>query len=75
MRPQPFWIDACEIGLAEVERPLDFAVASLAECSQIPRQQIPLVAIQMVNSEAVRWVAVLGSAEFAAPAGSSSYPS
>ena len=46
---QPFRIDVCERGLAEVQRPLNLAVAVLAECRQIPREQVPLVAVEVVD--------------------------
>jgi len=33
----------------EMKRPLDLPVASLAERSQIPRQNVPLIVIQVVR--------------------------
>jgi hypothetical protein len=72
---QPVRVDACQVGLAEVDCPLNLVVASLAERSQIPGKEVPLVVIQVVNREDVRRVTILDSAEFAAPARSPSHPS
>jgi hypothetical protein len=63
-----------ERGLAEVDRPLDLEMASLAERSQIPRQEIPLVTVQMVNREHVGSRPILYSAKLTTPAGSPSHP-
>ena len=50
-------------------------MAVLTERSQIPWQQVPLVSVQVVDCEEVRWRPVLDSAKFTAPASSSSHPS
>jgi len=47
----------------------------LAERSQIPWQQIPLVIIQVVDCEEVRGRPVFYSAKFTAPASVSPHPS
>jgi hypothetical protein len=61
--------------LAEVDRPLNLTVAVLAERSQIPWQQVPLVTVQVVDCEEVRGRPVLDSAEFATPASVAPHPS
>jgi hypothetical protein len=61
--------------LAEVDRPLNLEMASLAERSQIPRQEIPLVAVQMVNGEYVGSRPVPDSAKLATPASPPFHPS
>ena len=45
--------------MVEIDCPLHLAVACLAERSQIPRQEITLVTVQVVNCEEVRWRAVI----------------
>jgi hypothetical protein len=61
--------------LAEVNSPLDLEMTILAERGQIPRQEIPLVTVQMVNREYVGSRPILYSAKLATPAGSPPHPS
>jgi len=75
MRPQPSRVDACEVRLVEINSPLDLSVACLAERSQVPGQEVPLVTIQVVNRKDKRAGPVLDSAEFTTPARSPSHPS
>ena len=60
--------------MAEVDRPLDLEMASLAERSQIPRQEIPLVSVQMVNREYVGSRPIFDSAKLTTPASPPSHP-
>jgi hypothetical protein len=73
--PQPLRVDVRECGLAEVDRPLNLTVAVLTERSQIPWQQVPLVTVEVVDSEEVRGRPVPDSAKFATPASVSPHPS
>jgi hypothetical protein len=73
--PDSVRVDASEVGLKEVKRPLNSMVASLAERSQIPRQEIPFVAVQVVNREEVRSWPVSDSAKLATPTSPPSNPS
>ena len=75
VRSEPIWVDASKVGLAEVKRPLNPIMASLAERRQIPRQDVPFVAVEMMNREHGGRRSVLGAAKFAVPAGASSDPS
>ena len=75
MRPQPSRVNARQVRLVEIKCPMHLAVASLAECSQIPRQEITLVTVQVANCEEFQWRAVLDSAKFATPANASPRPS
>lgn len=72
---QPVRVDACQVGLAEVDYPLNLVVASLAERSQIPGEKVPFVVIKVVNREDVRRVTILYSAKPTTPAHSPSYTS
>jgi hypothetical protein len=60
--------------LAEVNSPLDLEMTTLAERNQIPRQEIPLVTVKMVNREYVGSRPILYPAKLATPAGSPSHP-
>jgi hypothetical protein len=64
MRPQSSGIHAREVRLVEINRPLHLAVASYR---QFPRQEIPLVTVQVVDREHIGADLVLDSAELAAP--------
>jgi hypothetical protein len=72
--PQPLRIDVRECGLAEVQRPLNLAVAVLTERSQIPWQEIPLVPVEVVDCEEVRRRPVLDPTKFTAPTSVSPHP-
>ena len=75
VRLQPAWVCASEVGLVEVKRPLNLIVASLAQGRLIPSQDVPFVAVEMMNREHIRRRSILGATEFAVPAGASSGPS
>lgn len=64
MCPQSSGIQAREVRLVEINRPLHLAVASYR---QIPRREIPFVAVQVVDREHIGADLVLDSAELAAP--------
>ena len=72
---QPFRIDVRECGLAEVQCLLNVAVAVLTERGHVPRQQVSLVTVQVVDCEEVRGRPVLEFAKLATPTRPSPHPS
>src|SRR3972149_7462747 len=69
--PQSSWIRAREVRLASINSPLHLEVASYR---QIPRQEIPLVTVQVVDREHIGADLVPDSAELAAPHSPPLYP-
>jgi len=70
MRPQPSRVDARQVRLVEINRPLYLAVAYTAE-----RSQIPLVSVQVMHCKDIGTRPILDFAELATPAGSPYHPS
>jgi len=75
MCPQPSRVYAREVRLVEINRPLRLTGASLAERRQIPRQELPLVTVQVVDREHIGADPVLDSAELATPHSPPPHPS
>jgi hypothetical protein len=67
MCPQRSRVYAREVRLVEINRPLHLTVASLAERRQIPRQEVPLVTVQVVDRVHIGADPILDSAELATP--------